>query len=84
MPANNLKKFIVTLLLLPVVLSALVGLTILIVLQQGVTSKSDLAFLVSLGQRYGPGNARALAHLRSVGAFPTAIRRLFPFCHRLF
>ena len=62
-----MKKFILTLLLLPVVLSALFGLAIFIVLQQGMASKSELAFLMNLGQREGPGAVVAVVRTHLYG-----------------
>ena len=67
-----MKKFIVVLLSLPIVLSALFGLAIFIVLQQGLASRSELAFLIDLGQRDGPGAVVAVIKTQLYGVDPTA------------
>lgn len=49
-----MKKVIGFLLLIPIVVLLLLALSIGLILQQGIASKSDLAFLYDLGKREGP------------------------------
>ena len=50
-----MKKFLITVGLLPVVLALLLAALIGVAIQQDRMSKSDLRFLVDLGKRHGPG-----------------------------
>ena len=68
-----MKKIIAALLLLPLALILLVVLAFAIAMQQGIASKSDIAFLVDLGKRDGLGAVVATIRAQLYGVDPANV-----------
>lgn len=68
-----MKKVFAALLLLPLVLVLLVVLTFAIAIQQGIATSSDIAFLIDLGKRDGPGAVISTIRTHLYGVDPSSV-----------